>query len=80
MKKRKGILEEIISKAIHSDCQSDYSIIYREFDIAKEVNLFDFLRMSNNFETVPASRIILVKKGNEVLFKTSRKDLLRMIN
>jgi len=74
------MLEEIISKALHSDNRSRYSIIYREFDMAKEVQLIDFIRMSNNFETIPASRIILVKRDGKILFKTSREDLLRMIN
>ncbi|MEM3124698.1 MAG: hypothetical protein QXM95_02645 [Candidatus Nitrosocaldus sp.] len=66
-KKRKGILEELLSKAIHADDINAYTIVYRDKDMLKEVSLEEFLRLSENFQSIPASRIVYVKRyGNEV--------------
>jgi len=70
---RKGNLEEIFSKAIFSDETKLYKITYRDYEKSKETPLNDFLNISNNFETIPSSRIELVTKQNKILFKkTSR--------
>ncbi|MCL4435265.1 MAG: DUF504 domain-containing protein [Thaumarchaeota archaeon] len=80
MKGRKGVLEEVLSRALHADDPGKYSVVYREFNRAREVGLLEFLELSENFTTVPASRIILVKKeGSEVLYRTSRSDLLKLL-
>lgn len=66
---RKGVLEEIISKALHADDTALYTVAYRDFDEIKEVSLLEFLHLSENFQTIPASRIVYVRRANEILYK-----------
>ncbi len=70
---RKGLLAEIFSKALHQDNPSSYTVGYLDYDIIKEVTLEDFMKISDNFETIPAHRIQYVKKGNRVLFSKSKR-------
>ena len=69
---KKGKIEEIFSKAKFSDNPSFYRIFFRDFESLKELSLPDFLTKSNNFQTIPASRIELIKKDNEILFKKAK--------
>jgi uncharacterized protein (UPF0248 family) len=69
MTRRKGRLEEILSKALYADNPDLYSISYRDFDLVVQVPLLEFLKISENFEVIPASRIIRVIKDGEVLYK-----------
>ncbi len=79
LKRRKGVLEEVFSRALHADDPQLYTVTYREFDAAREVELLEFLELSDNFETIPITRIILVKRRGEVLYRTSRGDLLKLL-
>lgn len=65
---KKGVIEEIISKAKFADDPKSYRIFFRDFDTIREASLPDFLAESNNFETIPVSRIQMIKKDNTVLF------------
>ncbi|MGI0036911.1 MAG: DUF504 domain-containing protein [Nitrososphaera sp.] len=69
---RKGILQEIISKALHADDPKLYNVAYRDFDEVKEVSLQEFLKLSEDFQTIPASRIIYVKRSDEVVYKRAK--------
>jgi uncharacterized protein (UPF0248 family) len=69
MTRRKGRLEEILSKALYADDPHLYSISYRDFDSVVQVSLLEFLKISENFEVIPANRIIVVSKDGEVLYK-----------
>lgn len=69
MTRRKGKLEEIISKALYADNPDLYSISYRDFDSVVQVPLVEFLKISENFEVIPASRIIVVSKGGQELYR-----------
>ena len=69
MTRRKGKLEEILSKALYADNPNLYSISYRDFDSVVQVPLLEFLKISENFEVIPASRIIRVSKDGEVIYK-----------
>lgn len=69
MGKRKGILREIISKALYHDDISLYTVWYREFDRVVRVSLKEFLEASNNMETIPPTRIIEIRKDHEVLYR-----------
>jgi uncharacterized protein (UPF0248 family) len=69
MTRRKGKLEEILSKALYADDPHLYSISYRDFDSVVQVPLLEFLKISENFEVIPANRIIVVSKDGEVLYK-----------
>jgi len=66
---RKGQLEEILSKALFADESGQYKIVYRDFERMREVTLPEFLIESNNFQTIPVSRIKKIKKSNTVLFE-----------
>jgi hypothetical protein len=65
---RKGILEEVFSKALYADNPDLYSVSYRDFDSIIEVPLPEFIRVSENFELIPSNRIFEVKKGQIVLY------------
>ena len=66
---RKGQLDEIFSKALYADNAALYSVSYRDFDQIIEVPIMKFMELSNNFEVIPRSRIILVKKGEQILYR-----------
>ena len=70
---KKGIIEEIISKAKYADDPLLYRIFYRNFDKISDLTLPDFLNESNNFETIPITRIELIKKNNKILFRKSKR-------
>lgn len=69
---RKGKLQEIISKALYADDPKLYSVGYRDFDEIKQVSLQEFLKLSEDFQTVPASRIVYIKRSNEIVYKRAR--------
>ncbi len=71
---RKGIIEEIFSKARFADDPNTYKVFFRDFDTIREVTLPDFIVESNNFETIPITRIELIKKDEEVLFEKSKPE------
>jgi len=70
---KKGKLEEIFSKARFYDNPSSYRIVYRDLDVLKEITLPEFLEESNNFQTIPITRIELVKKNNKIIFRSLSK-------
>ena len=65
----KGKIKEIISKAKFGDGMADYKIDYRDFEKLVEVSLDEFLKISDNFEAIPMSRIKAIKKKNKILFQ-----------
>ena len=69
---RKGRLHEIISKAVYADDPKLYTIAYRDFNEIKEVLLQEFLKLSEDFQTIPASRIVYVKKLNEIVYRRTK--------
>jgi uncharacterized protein (UPF0248 family) len=69
---RKGKLQEILSKALHADDPKLYTVAYRDFDEVKQVSLQDFLKLSEDFQTIPASRIIYIKRSNEIIYKRAK--------
>ena len=74
---RKGKISDIFSKALYSDNPSLYSIGYIDLGQVKETTLPEFLKLSENFEVIPASRITYIKKENKILYSksTTRQDL-----
>ena len=65
MRKKKGRLQEILSKAIYADVPHTYIISYRDFDTILSIPLLKFIEVSQNFEIIPATRIIQVKREKE---------------
>jgi len=65
---RKGKLSEIFSKASYTDNPNSYIVGYLDYETIKEVTLSEFIKISDNFETIPSTRILHVRKGNNVLY------------
>ena len=70
---RKGQVSEIFSKALHHDNPKSYQIGYVDLGATKEATLEEFLKISENFEVIPASRIVYIKKGNEMSYHKKSK-------
>jgi len=66
---RKGKLEEIISKALYADDASSYFVTYRDYKDYKQITLLDFISVSENFQTIPASRITKIELNGQLLYK-----------
>ena len=66
---KKGILEEIISKALYADDASSYLVTYRDYKDYKIITLSDFVLISENFQTIPASRITKIELKGRLLYK-----------
>jgi hypothetical protein len=69
---KKGKIEEILSKAQYADDPVLYKIYYRDLQTIKQLTLPDFIEESNNFETIPITRIEMIKRGSETLFKKTK--------
>ncbi len=69
---RKGKLQEILSKALHADDPKLYTVAYRDFDQTRQLSLQDFLKLSEDFQTIPASRIVYIKRSNEIIYKRAK--------
>ena len=66
---KKGQINEIFSRARFGNQAETYKIFYRDFEKIIEVTLPEFIKVSENFETIPISRIEKITKNNEVLFE-----------
>jgi hypothetical protein len=72
---KKGIIEEIFSKAKFANEISLYYVSYRDFEKIREVELQEFIEESENFQKIPSSRITKIRKNNTILFeKNLKKD------
>ncbi len=69
MTRRKGRLEEIFSKAMYADDPGLYSVSYRDFESIVQVPLLEFLDLSENFELIPANRLIIVSRNGRELYR-----------
>ena len=71
MTKKKGKLEEILSKARFYDDIELYQVSYRDFDNIVTIPLKEFILLSSKFELIPVSRIVEIKKGTTVMYSKS---------
>ena len=72
---RKGKVSEILSKALHSDNPVSYFVGYLDLGEMKKIPLLEFLEISENFQVIPASRIVFIMKENITLYsKLNRKE------
>ena len=73
---RKGKLAEILSKARYADNPNSYTVGYLDYNIIKEVTLPEFIKISDNFETIPITRIHHIKKWDKTLYSkiVNKKD------
>lgn len=73
MRKKKGKLEEILSKARFYDDIHLYRVSYRDFENIVTVPLNEFISLSSTFELIPISRIVEIRKGNTVVYSKSKQ-------
>ena len=66
---RKGIVEEIFSRAIFADDPNTYKIFYRNFEKTVEKTLPEFLSRSEGLQTIPVNRIRKITRNNTILFE-----------
>ncbi|MDQ2685263.1 MAG: DUF504 domain-containing protein [Thermoproteota archaeon] len=66
---RKGILQEIFSKALYADNPSTYIVTYRDHENYRRITLGEFILISENFQCIPASRIISVELHGQILYE-----------
>jgi hypothetical protein len=73
---RKGKIAEIFSNALYHDNPELYLVGYIDFSKTLEITLVEFVKLSENFEAIPASRIAYIKKGGDILYSKSdnKKD------
>ncbi len=71
MRKKKGKLVEILSKARFYDDIDLYQVSYRDFDNIVTIPLKEFILLSSSFELIPISRIVEIKKGTTVVYSKS---------
>ena len=70
---KKGIVEEIFSKAKFAEETDSYMISYRDYERTIEVTLAEFIVDSENFSKIPISRITKIRKNNTILFERNKK-------
>ncbi len=66
---KKGKLEEIISKALYAGNASSYVVTYRDYEDHKQITLSDFILISENFQTIPVSRITRIELRGQILYE-----------
>jgi hypothetical protein len=66
---KKGILQEIFSKALYADNPSIYFVTYRDHENYKRITLYEFVSISEYFQRIPASRIISVELQGQILYE-----------
>ena len=71
MRKKKGKLVEILSKARFYDDIALYQVSYRDFDNIVTIPLREFILLSSSFELIPISRIVEIKRGTTVVYSKS---------
>jgi uncharacterized protein (UPF0248 family) len=71
MRKKKGKIVDILSKARFYDDISLYQVSYRDFDNIVTIPLKEFILLSSSFELIPISRIVEIKKGTTVIYSKS---------
>lgn len=69
---RKGKVAEIFSRALYSDNPDLYLVGYLDLGEIKKATLSEFVKLSENFEVIPASRISYIMKENTILYSKIR--------
>jgi hypothetical protein len=54
---------------MYADDPGLYSVSYRDFESIVQVPLLEFLDLSENFELIPANRIIIVSRNGRELYR-----------
>lgn len=70
---KKGVIEEVFSKARFSNNPNEYKIFYRDFERIIVKSLPEFIKESNDFQTIPISRIEKIERNNSILFEKKKQ-------
>jgi len=72
---KKGIIEEIFSKAKFFEEANLYRVSFRDFETIREITLPNFIMDSDNFQKISPSRITEIRRSHTILFeKISKQD------
>lgn len=72
---KKGIIEEIFSKARFSEDSNSHIVSFRDFEKIREITLPNFITESDNFQKISSSRITKIRRIHTILFeKISKQD------
>ena len=72
---KKGIVEEIFSKAMFSSESNQCVISFRDFEKIRKTTLPKFIIQSDRFQKIAPSRITKSRRSSTILFeKISKKD------
>lgn len=74
---KKGKITEIFSKALYYDNPELYQVGYTDLGKTRDTTLVEFLKLSENFEVIPVTRIVYIKRENDILYSKviNKKDL-----
>ena len=71
---KKGIIEEIFSKAQFSEEANLYIVSFRDFEKIREITLPNFIIESDNFQKILSSRITKIRSHTILFEKISKQD------
>ncbi|PMP97555.1 MAG: hypothetical protein C0167_00760 [Nitrososphaera sp.] len=73
--RRKGLLEEVLSRALHADDPELYTVIFRDMDSLREMGLPEFMAESEGFSRIPASRIVEIRRIGLTVYRRSTGEV-----
>lgn len=73
MSKKKGIIKEIISRAVYLNELDKYDVSYRDFEDIVTVPLREFMKISENLEIIPITRINQIKRDSCIIYKKFKR-------
>lgn len=73
MSKKKGIIKEIISRAVYLNELDKYDVSYRDFEDIVTVPLREFMKISENLEIIPITRIDQIKRNSCIIYKKFKR-------
>jgi hypothetical protein len=73
MSKKKGIIKEIISRAVYLNELDKYDVSYRDFEDIVTVPLREFMKISENLEIIPITRIDQIKRESCIIYKKFKR-------
>ena len=79
MGKKKGKLQEVLSKAIYADDPSLYSIFYRDYNTIITTTLVKFMILSRNLQIIPATRILKIMRKEQIVYFNNNQYYSKLI-
>ena len=79
MVKKKGKLQEVLSKAIYADDPSLYSIFYRDYNTIITTTLVKFMILSQNLQIIPATRILKIMRKEQIVYFNNNQYYSKLI-